>query len=170
MIDAVIFFGLINVCFEFVVLSMVPPRARLRLLGNKQAQVTLHIVIMVLVLWVHWGTVTGTMSAFFSFILSMFTVGIARLVFGYIENGVYHRRIIGYTVAELQTDAQRTKTVQATQPVQAEKTVDSQLAKAQAELDAVRAQAKAQREAMELGMWMVSQGHDGKTIKALLGK
>ena len=38
MIEAVIFFGLINIVFEFVVLSMVPPRARLRLLGNKGAQ------------------------------------------------------------------------------------------------------------------------------------
>ena len=102
MIDAVIFFGIINVMFEFVVLSMVPPRIRLRLLGNKEAQLILHAVVLVLVLTVHWGTLIGTMSGFFSFILSMFTVGIARLVFGYIENGVFHRRIIGYTVKELQ--------------------------------------------------------------------
>ena len=101
MIDAVIFFGLINVVFEFVVLGMIPPRARLRLLGNRGAQTTVHIMVMCFVLWVHWGTVTGTMSAFFSFILSMVTVGVARLVFGFIEDGVYHRRIIGYTVAEL---------------------------------------------------------------------
>lgn len=102
MIDAVIFFGLINVVFEFVVLSMVPPRIRLRVLGSKRQQTVLHVMIMILVLTVHWGTLIGTMSGFFSFILSMITVGIARLVFGYIENGQYHRRIIGYTVAELQ--------------------------------------------------------------------
>lgn len=101
MIDAVIFFGLINVVFEFVVLSMVPPRARLRLLGNKVAQLILHVVVLVLVLTVHWGTLIGTMSGFFSFILSMFTVGIARQIFGYIENGKFHRRVIGYTVKEL---------------------------------------------------------------------
>lgn len=101
MIEAVIFFGLINVIFEFVVLSMLPPRMRLRLLGNRGAQTTLHVMIMILVLTVHWGTVTGTMSAFFSFILSMFTVLVAKNVFGYIEDGVFHRRIIGYSVAEL---------------------------------------------------------------------
>lgn len=101
MIEAVIFFGLINVVFEFVVLSMLPPRARLRLLGNRGAQTTLHVMIMILVLIVHWGTVTGTMSAFFSFILSMFTVLVAKNVFGYIEDGVFHRRIIGYSVSEL---------------------------------------------------------------------
>lgn len=101
MIEAVIFFGLINVAFEFVVLSMVPPRMRLRLLGNVKWQRALHVTVMCFVLVVHWGTVTGTMSAFFSFCLSMVTVMIARAVFGYIENDVYHRRLIGYTVAEL---------------------------------------------------------------------
>lgn len=102
MIEAVVFFGLINVIFEFVVLSMVPPRIRLRLLGNVSHQRVLHVVVMCFVLAVHWGTLTGTMSAFFSFCLSMLTTFIARQVFGYIENDVYHRRIIGYTVAELQ--------------------------------------------------------------------
>lgn len=103
MIDAVIFFGLINVAFEFVVLSMLPPRVRLRLLGSKAQQRALHVMIMILVLIVHWGTLIGTMSGFFSFILSIFTVGIARQTFGYIdEANVFHRRIIGYTKQELQ--------------------------------------------------------------------
>lgn len=101
MIDAVIFFGLINVVFEFVVLSMVPAKGRLRLLGNKGAQTVLHVMIMILMLTIHWGTLIGTMSGFFSFILSMVTISIARQFFGYIENGVYHRRIIGYTKEEL---------------------------------------------------------------------
>ena len=101
MIEAVIFFGIINVLFEFVVLGMVPPRARLRLLGNKGAQTIMHVMIMILVLTVHWGTVTGTMSAFFSFILSMVTVFIAQVTFGYIKGNTYRRGIIGYTVKEL---------------------------------------------------------------------
>lgn len=101
MIDAVVFFGIINVLFEFVLLSMTPPRVRLRLLGNKKAQAFVHVAVMVFVLTVHWGTLIGTMSGFFSFILSIVTVTIARSVFGYIENDVFHRRLIGYTVAEL---------------------------------------------------------------------
>lgn len=105
MIDAVVFFGLINVVFELVVLSMIPPRARLRLLGNKGAQTSLHIVIMVTTLWIHWGTLIGTMAGFLSFILSMVTVGIARQLFGYIEDDVFHRRIIGYTADELRKRA-----------------------------------------------------------------
>ena len=101
MIEAVIFFGLINIVFEFVVLSMVPPRARLRLLGNKGAQTFVHVVVMIFVLTVHWGTVTGTMSAFFSFILSMVTVFVAQVMFGYMQGTTYRRGIIGYKVEEL---------------------------------------------------------------------
>ena len=101
MIDAVIFFGLINVVFELVVLGMIPPRVRLRLLGNKGAQTFVHVAVMVLVLTVHWGTVTGTMSAFFSFILSMVTVSIAQVLFGYVRGTTYRRGIIGYAAAEL---------------------------------------------------------------------
>ena len=101
MIEAVFVFGMINVLFEFVVLSMVPPRMRLRLLGNKEAQLILHVLVLALVLTVHWGTLIGTMSGFLSFILSMVTVFFARNVFGYIQDGVFHRRVIGYTVEEL---------------------------------------------------------------------
>ena len=101
MIDAVLVFALINVVFELVVLSMVPPRARLRLLGSGQAQVALHITVMCFVLWVHWGTLVGTMSGFLSFVLSIFTIGVARIVFGYIRDGNYRRGIIGYKLKEL---------------------------------------------------------------------
>ena len=101
MIEAVVFFGIINVIFELVVLGMVPPRARLRLLGNKGAQTFVHVAIMICVLTVHWGTVTGTMSAFFSFILSIVTVSIAQLMWGYVQGTRYRRGIIGYKVEEL---------------------------------------------------------------------
>ena len=37
MIDAVLMFGALNVLFEFVLLSMLPPRRRLRLLGSESA-------------------------------------------------------------------------------------------------------------------------------------
>ena len=101
MIEAVVFFGIINVIFELVVLGMVPPRARLRLLGNRGAQTFVHVAVMILVLTVHWGTVTGTMSAFFSFILSIVTISIAQLMWGYVQGTRYRRGIIGYKVEEL---------------------------------------------------------------------
>jgi len=101
-IDAVFVFAIINVAFELVVLSMVPPKARLRLLGSKGGATLVHLMVMVLVLIVHWGTLVGTMSGFLSFILSIATFAIAKQTFGYIEDGKFHRRIIGYKVSELQ--------------------------------------------------------------------
>ena len=101
MVDAVLVFGLINVIFEFIIVGMIPPRARLRLLGNRVTQNLFHVGIMVFVLWVHWGTVAGTMSGFFSFTLSIVTMSIARIVFGYIEGDNYRRGIIGYELDEL---------------------------------------------------------------------
>lgn len=102
MIDAVFVFAIINVVFELVLLSMVPPRIRLRLLGSKSGGTAIHLLIMIIVLIVHWGTLIGTMSGFLSFILSIATFELAKQTFGYISNGVFHRRIIGYKVSELQ--------------------------------------------------------------------
>ena len=102
MIDAVILFGLMNVLFEFILLGMVPPRQRLRLLGNRNSQVLLHFFCLSLNLLIHWGTLIGTMSGIFSFICSIGTVGIARFVFGFIEHDRYYKvGLVKYRVEEL---------------------------------------------------------------------
>ena len=102
MIDAVLLFAAINIVFEFVVIAMIPPKLRLRLLGSKPWSRALHVLILGGVLAVHWGTLIGTMSGFLSFCLSMLTVEIAKLMFGYITpDEKFHRRIIGYTAEEL---------------------------------------------------------------------
>lgn len=102
MIDAVLVFGCINVLFEFVILAMIPPKLRLRILGRKSYQQVIHTLLLITMLMIHWGTLVGTMSGFFSFILSMVTVEIAKVIFGYITpDEKFHRRIIGYTADEL---------------------------------------------------------------------
>lgn len=102
MIDAVLLFGLMNVLFEFILLSMVPPKQRLRLLGNRNAQVVLHFVCLLLNITIHWGTLVGTMSGIFSFICSIGTVAIARFVFGFIEHGRYYKvGLVKYEPKEL---------------------------------------------------------------------
>lgn len=102
MIEAVFVFGLMNVAFEFILLSMLKPRTRLRLLGNPIACVYLHFICLSLNLLIHWGTLVGTMSGIFSFICSIFTVQIARLVFGKIvDNRYYTRGIVGYAREEI---------------------------------------------------------------------
>jgi len=102
MIDAVLGYALINILFELTVLAVfVPPRAKLMLLGNKRATEAVHIAMFVFTLWVHWGTLLGTTGAFAAFPASIIAMFIAKQVFGYIEDGVFHRRIIGYKVEEL---------------------------------------------------------------------
>lgn len=102
MISAVLIFGLMNVLFEFILLSMVRPRTRLRILGNEGHCVALHFMCLALNLLIHWGTLVGTMSGIFSFICSIFTVMVARAVFGVIkEDRYYTRGLVGYAREEL---------------------------------------------------------------------
>lgn len=102
MIDAVLLFGALNVLFEFVVLSMVPPRARLRVLGNSNSQMLLHFGILLLNLIIHWGTLVGTMSGILSFVCSIVTVRVAQFVFGQIKDGRYYTvGLVKYSREEL---------------------------------------------------------------------
>ena len=102
MIDAVLLFGALNVLFEFVLLCMLPPRLRLRLLGSEAASNAMHIFFLVANLTIHWGTLIGTMSAVLAFVSSIVTVRIARAVFGSIAEGRYYRvGFIKYSVEEL---------------------------------------------------------------------
>lgn len=102
MIEAVLVFGVLLALFEFVVLSMVPPKYRLRLLGSRGACQSMHGLMLVVNLWIHWGTVTGTMAATGAFVTSIITVEIAKLVYGTVVNDVRNRRgIVGYRNEEL---------------------------------------------------------------------
>ena len=102
MVEAVLIFGVLLGTFEFVLLSMLPPKYRLRLLGSNTLCGILHMLFLVLNLWVHWGTLTGTMSATLSFVVSIITVSVARLVYGTIVDDVRVRRgLMGYRTEEL---------------------------------------------------------------------
>lgn len=103
MIDAVLLFGILNVAFEFILLGMIPPRYRLRLLGSEVACVAMHISFLVLNLVIHWGTLIGTMSGVFAFIASMFTVAVAKRYYGFITHDrYYHVGIKKFSTEELQ--------------------------------------------------------------------
>lgn len=102
MIEAVLCFGLLLMLFEFVVLSMVPPKYRLRLLGSKGGCHAVHVGMLLLNLWVHWGTVTGTMSATGAFVTSIITIELAKLLYGTVVDNVRVRRgLVGYRNEEL---------------------------------------------------------------------
>lgn len=102
MLDEVIAFAIVLVAFEFVILCMVPPRQRLRLLGNQNARVAVHMGMLLINMTVHWGTVVGTMSATLSFVTSLGTLWFATKVFGYTVGGrYYHVGWVKYSVSEI---------------------------------------------------------------------
>lgn len=102
MIDAVLLFGALNVLFEFVLLAMLTPRLRLRLLGSEAASNALHVFFLAANLAIHWGTLIGTMSAVLAFVSSIVTVRIARTVFGSIAEGRYYKvGLVKYSTEEL---------------------------------------------------------------------
>jgi hypothetical protein len=90
MIEAVLLFGALNVLFEFVLLSMLPPRYRLRLLGSPHACGLLHVSFLLLNLIIHWGTLIGSMASILAFVSSIVTVEVARRLFGQIKAGRYY--------------------------------------------------------------------------------
>ena len=102
MINAVLLFGALNVLFEFVLLCMLKPRVRLRVLGNPVLSNLIHVGFLSFNLLIHWGTLVGTMSGVLAFVASIVTVNVARVVFGRIEDGRhYHVGFIKYAVEEL---------------------------------------------------------------------
>lgn len=101
MLEAVFVFGIMNVIFEFVLLGMVPPRTRLRVLGSEAKSNAVHVAFLLLNITIHWGTLIGTMSGIGAFLCSIATVRVARLLWGYVQDDTYHRGVIGYRVSEL---------------------------------------------------------------------
>lgn len=101
MIEVVLVFGLVNVVFEFVLLCMLAPRARLRVLGSDPACGALHFLMLGTNLAVHWGTVSGTMSSILAFCASLVTVSCAKRAFGVIKGRAYFPGWIRYDWKEL---------------------------------------------------------------------
>lgn len=102
MIDAVLMFGALNVLFEFVLLCMLSPRMRLRVLGDATKSVAMHLGFLLLNIIIHWGTLVGTMSGILAFVSSIATVHVARILFGSVSEGRYYRvGLVKYSVEEL---------------------------------------------------------------------
>lgn len=102
MFETVLAFGLIISAFEFVIICMLPPRTRLRMLGSKHARLCFHVGMLFANFAVHWGTAVGTMSATLAFICSLAVLNGATRLFGHISDGrYYHVGIMRYSASEL---------------------------------------------------------------------
>jgi hypothetical protein len=102
MLEEVIAFALVISVFEFVIITMIPPRIRLRILGSHAGRVAFHMGMLLINLWVHWGTVIGTMSATLSFITSIVVIHAAKALFGSITDDRYYKvGLVKYSIGEL---------------------------------------------------------------------
>ena len=102
MLGEVIAFALIMSVFEFVLLVMMPPRLRLRLLGSDISRMLMHIGFLLANLIVHWGTIVGTMSSTLSFITALGVRAASTRLFGKLVEGRYYTiGLVRYSAEEL---------------------------------------------------------------------
>lgn len=87
MLEIVLVFGAVIFIGLFAVFIKLPVRQRAVLLGYPLA---LDMGTTALVLWMHWGTMTGLMSATVAGLMCVVTTTVARRLFGFIEKSVFH--------------------------------------------------------------------------------
>jgi hypothetical protein len=91
MIEATLTFGFIIFAGMAFILWKLPLKTRLWLLGH---DMMLDIVVSAIVLWIHWGTMTGLMAATVAGLLCAVCTGAAKRLWGYKHKGVYIRGIL----------------------------------------------------------------------------
>jgi hypothetical protein len=94
MIDAVLMFAFITAVGELIIIGSMSRNTRLKFLGSKAKRVTFHILFAALNLWIHWGTITGSMTAVTAFVVSVGVTRLARLYWGSITNGRYTKGLV----------------------------------------------------------------------------
>jgi hypothetical protein len=90
MVEAVLVFGLLSAVFEAVILMKLPVRWRLRLLGSGFAVAMIHVLVTVANLSIHWGTLTGSMTAVIAGLASFVTIPAVRWYCGCIKARRYY--------------------------------------------------------------------------------
>ena len=83
MLQTVLIFAAVTAVFEFILLARCTPRLRQYLLSHDGL---LHAVVIALNLWIHWGTITGSMTAVVAGLTSFVTVPIAQQLWGHFNN------------------------------------------------------------------------------------
>ena len=90
MISIVLTFALITAIGEFLILHYMPLGMKLRIFGSNPRAITMHMCMAAFNLWIHWGTITGSMTAVTAFVVSCGVIWLARLWYGFIRNGKYY--------------------------------------------------------------------------------
>lgn len=85
--STIVIFTVIKMAAEMLILGMIAPRFRLRILGSRAKTCILHVTFGGTLMLLQAHSILGTMSGLMAFVLSTVTVVIARNVFSYIQ---YH--------------------------------------------------------------------------------
>jgi hypothetical protein len=101
MIEAVFVFAAVTALFETIILLKVPVYWRLRILGSPMIVGVIHLFAILANLWVHWGTITGTMTAIVAGLSSFGTIPAVRWYVGYIHHRRYYPGIKRYDPATI---------------------------------------------------------------------
>jgi hypothetical protein len=70
MIEIVLLFAGITALGELLILYHMSPRLRAWVIGSTTLRTLFHFGFAMLNLWIHWGTVTGSMTAVTAFVVS----------------------------------------------------------------------------------------------------
>lgn len=82
LIKAVLLFAVLSALFEFIIIMKIRPRTRLRILGSTRLVLFIHALTFIINISVHYGTVTGSMTAIVAALASFATVPLARAISG----------------------------------------------------------------------------------------
>jgi len=86
MIETIFVFGLAIFAGVALILAKLPLRWSLRILGW---HIWFDVIVTVLVLWIHWGTMVGLLSASIAGLVCSLCTSSARWTWGYIQGGQY---------------------------------------------------------------------------------
>jgi hypothetical protein len=81
MLDIVLWFAAITALGEFIIIHSLNARVRAWILRSSVLRNVFHIGFAALNLWIHWGTVTGSMTAVTAFVVSVVVLRIAEVVY-----------------------------------------------------------------------------------------
>lgn len=101
MVETILIFAVLSAIFEAVLLLKLPLRTRLRLLGGAGLVTCLHFAVVGANLWIHWGTIVGSMTAIVAGLMSFITVPIVRWYGGCIRRRVYIPGVKIYALEEV---------------------------------------------------------------------
>jgi len=81
MLEIVLWFAAITAVGELVILHTMKTKLRAWILGRATIRSMFHVGFAMLNLWIHWGTVTGSMTAVTAFVTSVAVLRTAQIIY-----------------------------------------------------------------------------------------